>query len=239
VPLAGRKIMRLGHRTLSCGGELLALPANSEISVDNLPSVDGCFLSIAVNFDQETLKDFIKLSSGRLDLTNMQPIVHSKVPMTLYHSLSQYVLWSFQCNHDEETIRFRKLELLWILGQDKLVGSLLMAHNGSWKQRLSSIFAVDLTRKWKLSVVSDYLGVSETTLRRHSQEEQTSFTNILEHNRLLTSFNLLNQTTWHISEVATSVGYASHSRFSERFKSYFGMTPKQLRDTDRNETVFG
>ncbi|MFV2058954.1 MAG: helix-turn-helix transcriptional regulator, partial [Thiohalomonadales bacterium] len=75
------------------------------------------------------------------------------------------------------------------------------------------------------------LGVSESSLRRKLQSEQTGFRELLEEARLSHGLYLLLETVHPIGQVADAVGYQSQSRFGERFKRRFGMTPTELRRT--------
>jgi AraC-like DNA-binding protein len=66
-------------------------------------------------------------------------------------------------------------------------------------------------------------------MRRHLRVEGTSFRDLLEETRLMSSLVLVQETSFTISRVADGVGYRSQSRFTDRFKERFGVTPTMLR----------
>ena len=79
------------------------------------------------------------------------------------------------------------------------------------------------------------LAMSESTLRRKLKLESTSVQAIKDSARLGLGLHLL-QTTGHaIGMIADQCGYQSQSRFTERFKKHFGLTPSALRKTKLTE----
>jgi AraC-like DNA-binding protein len=73
------------------------------------------------------------------------------------------------------------------------------------------------------------LNLGASTLRRQLSSERRSFRQILEEVRLGTALLLLQTSSRQISEIAASSGYASASRFAVRFRSRFGLSPRDLR----------
>ena len=96
---------------------------------------------------------------------------------------------------------------------------------------MSAVIALDLGRKWKIADVCRALTVSESALRRNLHGEGTSFSDLLEQARLVAGLALLQETAQPVSQVAAAVGYQSQSRFTERFKQRFGLTPRQLKQS--------
>ena len=90
---------------------------------------------------------------------------------------------------------------------------------------------LDPAHPWRMDEVGAWLGVSESTLRRHLQEEGHGFRSLLEEVRLMRGLTLVQESPWAIGRIADAVGYRSQSRFSERFKRRFGLTPSSLRQT--------
>jgi len=93
---------------------------------------------------------------------------------------------------------------------------------------------MDPSKDWRCAEVCKKIGMSETVLRRKLLVEETGFRELLEEMRLMTSLRLVQETKWTILRVADAVGYKSQSRFTERFKLRFGMTPTELRRGDVN-----
>jgi AraC-like DNA-binding protein len=73
--------------------------------------------------------------------------------------------------------------------------------------------------------------MSESTLRRKLKLEGTSVQEVKDQARLGLGLHLLQTTRQPISLVAEKCGYLSQSRFTDRFKKRFGLTPSELRKT--------
>lgn len=73
------------------------------------------------------------------------------------------------------------------------------------------------------------LGVSERTLRRHLQLEDTSFRAVrVEVQRDMTK-HLLEQGAWSVTEVAHRVGFSDTSGFAHAVRRWFGKSARELR----------
>lgn len=63
-----------------------------------------------------------------------------------------------------------------------------------------------------------------------------TITEYIQRRRIALAERLMLSTELDISEIAASVGYRSHSRFSALFKRYKGMTPLEFREIVRSQT---
>ncbi|GAB6042996.1 helix-turn-helix transcriptional regulator [Endothiovibrio diazotrophicus] len=100
---------------------------------------------------------------------------------------------------------------------------------------LRRLRALDPAREWEAGEVSRRLNLGDSTLRRRLQEEGSGFREVLEEVRMVAGLALLQETFWPVGRVAEAVGYRSHSRFSERFKLRFGLTPAELKRSRESE----
>jgi AraC-like DNA-binding protein len=91
------------------------------------------------------------------------------------------------------------------------------------------MIGLDPARAWRCQDLCRMLGVSESAMRRHLRVERTSFRDLLEETRLMSSLGMVQETSLTICQVADAVGYRSQSRFTDRFKERFGVTPTMLR----------
>jgi len=96
---------------------------------------------------------------------------------------------------------------------------------------MSKIISEHVEYQWKIDEIAKALNTSEATLRRHLATEKTSFREVLTTVRMMRALNLLQLTQRPISQIAYEVGYESHSRFSVRFKQYFGCSPLEVRQS--------
>ena len=68
-------------------------------------------------------------------------------------------------------------------------------------------------------------------IRRKLKQEGTSIQDIKDQVKLGAGLHLLQTTLEPIGLIAQICGYHSQSRFTDRFKARFGLTPSQLRKT--------
>lgn len=212
-------------------GDLLLLPSNSTLFMENKPChKKNNFLSVALSFSLEALKQFNELY-GSQGLLPQQPIWQAKIPKNIRQALMQWFEFCRENAIDSQIAQHRQVEFLLLLAQSGLAGNILLMGKPSWKSRITQIISSDLAYPWKIEDISQQLSTSESSLRRRLQQEGTNFRTLLEEIRLTSGLALLQETFWPINQVADSVGYQSQSRFSERFKQRFGMSPSELRKT--------
>ncbi|OLQ94441.1 AraC family transcriptional regulator [Vibrio ponticus] len=82
----------------------------------------------------------------------------------------------------------------------------------------------------RIEVAASYLAMSRATLTRKLNAEGSSFREVLAQIRMNHAINLL-QKNYSQMETALACGYQSESRFSQRFKQQFGLTPHQYQLT--------
>lgn len=229
----GHKEAKINSKNLSINkGELLLLPPDTTIWIGNFPdNQKKTYLGLGFRFDQEALRHFRLIYGSSLERWDTSAQLHAKAPNSVITMLNQVVDWDNQYSTDTQLIQHRQVELLLLLAQEGLAGNLLLAEHPSWKQRVSQLVIVDPARSWEFGEVCSRLGVSESSLRRKLQSEQTNFRELLEEARLSHGLYLLLETAHPIGQVADAAGYQSQSRFGERFKRRFGMTPTELRRT--------
>lgn len=82
-------------------------------------------------------------------------------------------------------------------------------------------------------VVARQLGTSERTLRRHLEEEGTTFRQVVADVRRRTAEELLRESDTSMSEIAFLLGFSEVTAFARAFKRWSGRTPGQLREEAR------
>lgn len=214
-------------------GFMALIPADSEIYVENTPCTDHKeYLAVCLSFPPDTINRFVATYGSNIDWDEQKSILTAFAPRELVQVVEQRVNWCMQDEAENWVLNdLQQQQLLSICSQHKLLGLLLQSRHPSCSQRVSSIVSMDLAYKWKISDVCSRLAMSESSLRRHLQEENTGFSDILEKSRLAAALSLLQETSLTVQEVAAMVGYQSPSRFTDRFKLRFGITPKELKWT--------
>ncbi|BBF84563.1 transcriptional regulator, AraC family [Aquitalea magnusonii] len=134
-------------------------------------------------------------------------------------------------SESEPLLRHRAQGLLLALALAGLGGVLFADRETGVADRLRQTMLLQPGRDWRLAELAHQFFMGESTLRRKLDQEGHSFRKILDQVRLNTALGLLQSTQLPIGEIARQCGYASHSRFSQRFQKQFGIKPMQLRAT--------
>ncbi|MCB1703355.1 MAG: AraC family transcriptional regulator [Halioglobus sp.] len=81
--------------------------------------------------------------------------------------------------------------------------------------------------------VAELLGYHERTLHRRLQREGSSFRQLLDETRKVSSNNYLKYTNLPISKIASALGYGSTDAYDHAFKRWYGRSPRQWRASER------
>ena len=73
------------------------------------------------------------------------------------------------------------------------------------------------------------LGLSVRTLQRRLYEQDLSYAKLLQHVRIDTAKNMLEQGNTPIAEIATDLGYRHSTHFARTFRQICGLTPREYR----------
>ena len=233
----GTKTVYQNHKTLAIQrGDLLLTPGNCILDISNHPAASGDYFALALGFSSQAITQFTETYAAQLASWKQSLLWQAQAPDMLCDVLEQWVAWCMQKTMNPMLALHRQVEILLILAQHQVAGNLLIERHASWKQRIVQLFYMDISRDWQLVDICPQLGVSESTLRRHLQTENTGFRELLEEARLLAGLSLLQETFWPIQQIAQQVGYQSQSRFAERFKKRFDITPSELRRTRMSDS---
>jgi AraC-like DNA-binding protein len=236
--LAGRKELHVAAATREIqAGELLLVPGNSSLHIGNIPDpVAACYLALAVSFPPTTLEHFRRLYGANIGSVEQRAVWSAAAPDDFARALQQWLAWCVDSPPDAELALHRHTELLLLLVRAGCAGNLLLDNQLGWRQRVSQLVSCDLSHAWDVPTVCRRLAVGESSLRRYLREEGTGFREVLEEARLVAGLGLLQETYWPVARIAAEVGYDSPSRFAERFKLRFGLTPTQLKMTRMSDS---
>lgn len=90
-------------------------------------------------------------------------------------------------------------------------------------------------RNFTLLDLSSDIGLSVRRIQNVLHERDLTFTNILKEERLKRAAQLLRSSGWRgktITDIALELGYYDNSHFSNSFRSYYNMSPRQYRSLD-------
>jgi AraC-like DNA-binding protein len=219
-------------------GELLLLPGGCTVEVGNHPGQMGePYLGLAMSFSQQTIEQF-RRSYGTKIPGDSKPHWKAQAPKDMVVAMAQWVDWCLHHPLDPTLARHRQVEILMLIARAGIAGNLLIARESAWGEQVVQLIFQNPAKPWSTRMVCQRLGIGESTLRRHLNKEGVGFRQLLEECRMVTSLALLQETYWPVGQVAEAVGYNSHSRFSERFKRRFGLSPielKKTRESDREQ----
>lgn len=97
-------------------------------------------------------------------------------------------------------------------------------------EHVKEAVAVDPVRRWTLDELAQIAGLSPYHLARVFREEvgESVYGYVLRA-RLAAALNAVLDSGADLSAIALECGFASHSHFTARFRTLFGLTPSQLR----------
>lgn len=233
IPVIGSKRVSVAQQHYHAPpGAYLSLPAGTQFDVDNVPDArQQRYLGAALVFDAETLALFRTLYGAEMSRWRMTPQWKSTATDELYASIAQWVAHERQFSADVTQTRHRLAEILLLLARQGLAGNLLFAQHSSLRDRIKHLFLLGPAQDWRMADLTTRLGMSESTLRRQLRGENTSFRALLEEARLDRGVELVLMTDMPIGQIAFDCGYQSQSRFSERFRLRFSLSPSELRAT--------
>lgn len=111
---------------------------------------------------------------------------------------------------------------------DKIYWSLCLSASQYFSDRVKSVIESDLSRKWRLSSISEALSLSEIAVRKKLESENTSFYQVLLDARMQKAARLILDENHHINKISSKLGMSSTSYFIKTFSTYYGVTPKQF-----------
>ncbi|WP_242457610.1 helix-turn-helix transcriptional regulator [Citrobacter portucalensis] len=111
---------------------------------------------------------------------------------------------------------------------EKIYWSLCLSASQYFSDRVRSVIESDLSRKWRLSSISEALSLSEISVRKKLESENTSFYQVLLDARMQKAARLILDENHHINKISSKLGMSSTSYFIKTFSTYYGVTPKQF-----------
>ncbi|WP_086934699.1 helix-turn-helix transcriptional regulator [Agarilytica rhodophyticola] len=203
-------------------GNFIFLSNSPNIDMRNIPS-DTEYFALLIEFDFEDFKH-LSYENSKTDM-----FFQGKLDSILQKTLQQFVEWSAFAPSSIWSMRKQEiLQLIYHLGYKQVAA---VIESASVSHRLHHIICADILSDLSANVLSAKLAMSESTLRRKLNAEGTSLQAIKDRAKLSHGLHLLQTSLAPIGHVAQQCGYLSQSRFTDRFKQLFGITPRELRKT--------
>ena len=220
--LSGIKKLGVDGELVCPAGCFVFLSNKSGINMRNIP-VDKEYLAILVDFEYSDFNQF-KPSQEKVEKR-----FSGEIDYVLARTMHQYMEWSAFAY--PEAWHFRKKELLQIIYQSGYEQVSSMAAPPTFSHQLHNLIHEDISGDWNINRLTAKLAISESSFRRKLKAEETDIHLIVNSARLGSALHLLQTTLQPIGLIAERCGYISHSRFTEKFKKMFGITPSELRKT--------
>jgi AraC-like DNA-binding protein len=222
VVLNGDKELGVNNELICHSGDFIFLSDSPSINMRNIPKSKEYF-ALLIEFDYEDFKGLPINSSNKKDY------LIGKTTLDLEKCLQQFVEVSSWAPKNLWSLRKREIiSLLCHMGYEEILSLL---GNPQIKHRLHEMFMNQGFHELTIKRICEQLAMSESTLRRKLKLEDTSVQDIKDQARLGLSLHLLQTSSSSIGVIADKCGYQSQSRFTERFKKRFGLTPSELRKT--------
>jgi len=233
LPLLGKKVVHVGNTRIDgCVGDLLILPDNVDFHVSNLPDLDKqSYTGLVIRFDTNAIELFKQIYSDNFSSWDLTPGWKYKASLNHYRAVSDYLTLLASTPANTTQLRHRLCEILLLLAENGMLGSILTGRQKSFSKELHKLLSVEPAKDWRVDEICELMSVSESTLRRKLKAEGHSFRSVLEDVRLLRGIFLVMETAMPTISIAYECGYQSQSRFTERFRKRFTMSPSELRAT--------
>jgi len=220
--LSGEKKLGKDNEIICNSGDFIFLSDGPAINMRNIPK-DKEYFALLIEFDYQ---DFYGLNTS---LVNKHPFCIGEITTQFAQCLQQYVEYSLWAPPELWTLRRKEIiQLLCHMGHQDILS---MVANPKIGHKLHDLISKQLSEEMTLATICEKLAMSESTLRRKLKVEGTNVQEIRDQARLGQGLHLLQTTHDPIGIIAENCGYLSQSRFTDRFKSRFGLTPSELRRT--------
>lgn len=224
--LSGQKKLGQQSNWLCQSGDFIFLSNHPGIDMRNIPKETEYF-ALLIEFDYEDFEGLEKQNHHQTDF------FIGNINQTLETSLQQFVEWSLIAPASMWSLRRREIvHLLYQLGYTQV--SSIIREPGLTK-KLSTLIKNHIAEDLATEALCSQLNMSESTLRRRLKAEQTNLQTIKDNVKLGYGLHLLQSTAKPIGHIAAECGYQSQSRFTDKFKQKFGLTPSELRKTRMTE----
>jgi len=220
--LGGDKELGKKGEVVCTTGNFIFLSNSPAINIRNIPKGKEYF-ALLIEFEYQDFEG-LQISS-----VNKQGFCLGEITPTLEKCLQQFVEWSLWAPQELWPLRRKEIiQLMCHMGHKEILS---MAANPKIGQRLHTIFTEQSSEELTMGNICEQLAMSESTLRRKLKLEGTTIQDIKDQVKLGLGLHLLQTTLYPVGMIAEKCGYHSQSRFTDRFKGRFGLTPSELRKT--------
>lgn len=222
-----KKLGREGSKVCN-NGEFVFFSGGVDIDMRNIPA-NSEYFALLIEFAHEDFSGIeATMDSNTIPGSNNNYFI-GKIHENLEQLLQQFIQWSLWA--PAEIWALRRREILQVINHLGYSGVSSMAGPPSLSRRVYQLLRDHVADDVTAENICNSLSMSESTLRRRLKQEKTTFQTLKDNVTLGQGLHLLQSSRHAIGYIAAECGYQSQSRFSQRFKEKFGMTPSELRKT--------
>jgi len=222
VILSGSKELGLESELICPSGSFVFLSNNPTTAMRNIPS-DSEYFALLIEFEYS---DFECLEQRNSE-TNTY--IQGTIEPALEYTLKQFIEWSEFA--PRQLWHIRRKEILQVMGALGFEQVKSIMKPPTLSHEVFTIITSDIASDLGTKTISSMLAMSESTLRRKLSVEGDRFQDIKDRAKLGYGLHLVQTTTKPIGQIAELCGYTSQSRFTDKFKQLFNITPTELRKT--------
>ncbi|NRA59769.1 MAG: helix-turn-helix transcriptional regulator [Psychrobium sp.] len=231
VVLSGVKELGKNNELICHTGQFIFLADSPAINMRNIPKDDEYF-SLLIEFEHADFNAIKTTHAHGVDKYKNNYCI-GETTRQLEQCLQQFIECCVWAPESIWTLRKREIiELLCHLGHQEILSMVGKSNIG---HRLHDMFCQQNFDEISISYICNELAMSESTLRRKLALEGSTVQEIKDQAKLGLGLHLLQTTKLSVAIIAQKCGYQSPSRFTDRFKGRFGLTPSALRKTKMAE----
>ncbi|HCA4490504.1 helix-turn-helix domain-containing protein [Escherichia coli] len=188
-------------------------------------------ISLTDNKLQDVIKIFDLFYSVRVNKCKMSRGLYDKVFIIDGNYINRLLFDEVRFKvkeGDEQYIYELACLLSRVTNLQSLYNSLYVSASNFFTDKVRKIIEKDLSKKWRLSTISDELNISEVAIRKKLDSEGINFNQVLLDARMQAAVRLILNGEYHVNKISTLIGMSSTSYFIKIFSSYYGTTPKQF-----------
>lgn len=243
-----------GRYECSTGNQSFCYMSPGDLAIGSLEREfkDSCFptrhyhgISIFIELDKisDLLFEVMKLLN--IDIMYIKELICDeknffimRANESIEHIFSE--LYSIRDNRKAGFLKIKVLELLLFLSDldrenSDLDREYLNTECVEKIKRIHNFIIDDIKKHYTIDELSDKFGISPTLLKRNFNKVYgQSIYAYLKSYRLQKSQELLLRTDMNISQIAYQIGYENPNKYSSAFKSEYGITPSNFRNSIRN-----
>jgi AraC-like DNA-binding protein len=223
VVISGEKELVSKDKVLCKANQFVFLSDTYSIGMRNIPK-DQSYFALLIEFEFDDFNDF------DIDLQREKPdIIAGPIGDEFKECITQFVQCSTWANR--EIIKGRRREILNLLAFIGYTSVFSLGGAAKLSHRVNGLISINGLDSINMKSISSEIGMSESTLQRKLKDEGTNIKEIKDRARMGYALHLLQTTSFPIGLIAEKCGYTSQSKFSTRFKFFFGVSPKELKNT--------